>query len=524
MSMIKLRVFNTQIPREIGPVELSTEKAEKHSFLIGRAPNCDIFLDSATISREHGKISFEDDQYNFIDLGSTNGSQVNNLKLTAFRPFRLSVNDTIQLGDFAILVEEIKIHVLSPKSSDEEDPTEPSISHLNNPVSPVSVEPLSNEHLPNSSAVKVKEPAIPRQYMPLTFSNSQPIDRWTKGSLNLECTRIIDETADVKTFCFVSHPPQLFAYKAGQFLTLELEIHGVEVLRSYSISSSPSRPYTLEITVKRSASANPEDFTMPAMTTGLVSNWLHYNLVVGSKLKASGIFGEFTCFEYPSKKLLFLSAGSGITPMMSMSRWIYDTHADCDVIFFHCARSPQDIIYRHELEMMAERSPKFQLAITVTRPATQSSWLGLRGRLTPAMLEMIAPDWRDRTIFVCGSESFMQSTKSLLENIGFPMQQYHEDSFLKSSKAPVAKVIFNKSGKEVNCDGKESILELAEQVGVKIRSNCRVGSCGSCKKMKLEGEVQMEGYNPEALEPLEKDAGFILCCIAFPQGKVIMDV
>jgi ferredoxin-NADP reductase len=302
---------------------------------------------------------------------------------------------------------------------------------------------------------------------------------------------------------------------------------------------------------------------------GLVSNWLHDNLKVGSQLQASGAFGKFSCFEYPSQKLLFLSAGSGITPMMSMSRWIYDTYSDCDVVFFHCARSPEDIIYRQELEMMAVRSQKFHLAVTTTRSTPQQSWMGMRGRLTPAMLEMIASDWRDRTVFVCGPESFMQSTKSLLEGIGFPMQQYHEESFggakkspkpakeesepspafgikawlgklqlpqeamsatsrspnsPKTSKSPVATVVFTKSGKEVSCDGEESILEIAEQAGVKIRNSCRVGSCGSCKKVKLEGEVKMEGYDPEALEPSEVDAGYILCCVAFPKGKVAIDV
>ncbi len=82
-------------------------------------------------------------------------------------------------------------------------------------------------------------------------------------------------------------------------------------------------------------------------------------------------------------------------------------------------------------------------------------------------------------------------------------------------------MFLKKSGKEVNCDCEESILELADQAGVKIRNRCRVGSC---KKKKLKGEVGMEGYAPEALEPLEKDAGSSLCCIAFPKGKVIIDV
>lgn len=563
--MLKLRIFNTKIPQELPPVQLSTETSKKTDFLIGRAPQCDVVLGNATVSREHGKIYFEANQYYFVDLGSTNGSQVNNFTLESFRALRLAVNDTIQMGDFTILIDEINIHLhIVPPSDDEEDPTEPSIAQLHVPqVSPVVIEQLANEEPPKVVAIE------PSQYMPLASLAPDQITRWTKGSLDLQCVNVIAETADVKTFSFVTNPPSLFTYKPGQFITLELEINGVEVLRSYSISSTPSRPHSLEITVKRVLSANPEDQTVPM---GLVSNWLHDNVRVGTKIQAGGAFGKFTCFEYPSQKLLFLSAGSGITPMLSMSRWLYDTHADCDVVFFHCARSPQDLICHQELEMMATRSPKFNLAVTVTRLAPQESWMGLRGRLTPAMLEMIAPDWRDRTIFVCGPESFMQSTKSLLEAIGFPMQQYHEESFggakkssksataesvpsepspafgikawlgklqlpqeampvttrvtnaPKTHKASAATVVFSKSGKEVKCDGEESILEVAEQAGVKIRNSCRVGSCGSCKKVKLEGEVKMEGYDPEALEPLEIGAGFILCCVAFPKGKVVIDV
>ncbi len=559
--MLKLRIFNIQIPQELEPIQLSTEISKKNDFLIGRAPYCDVIFDNVTVSREHGKISFEAHQYHFIDLNSTNGVKINDLQIQPLHAIQISATDTIQLGDFAILIEEITLPTLPTKSSEEEeDPTESSVAHLNSPV---------NAGKDRDLAEIAKAPAEPSQYMPLATLDPSQITRWTKGPLTLECVKIIDETADVKTFCFGTNPPHLFTYKAGQFITLELEIDGVEVLRSYSISSSPSRPHSLEITVKRVSSANPEDSTIPA---GLVSNWLHDNLKIGSQIKASGAFGKFSCFEYPSQKLLFLSAGSGITPMMSMSRWIYDTHSDCDVVFFHCARSPEDIIYQQELEMMAARSAKFHLAVSITRSTPQQSWMGMRGRLTPAMLEMIASDWRDRTVFVCGPESFMQSTKSLLEGIGFPMHQYHEESFggakklpksakeeplaselspafgikawlgklqlpqeamsvtsrsansSKTSKAPVATLVFTKSGKEIPCDGEESILEIAEQAGVKIRNSCRVGSCGSCKKVKLEGEVKMEGYDPEALEPSEVEAGYILCCVAFPKGKVAIDV
>jgi ferredoxin-NADP reductase/pSer/pThr/pTyr-binding forkhead associated (FHA) protein len=568
--MLKLRIFNTKIPLELESVQISPETSKKIDFLIGRAPHCDVLLSSSTVSREHGKISFKNDQYHFTDLGSTNGSQINNIAHESPQSVCLSVNDTIQLGDFTLLVEKIAFYPqLDNLLKEEEEPTESSIAHL---YPSVTIEKSSSDRPAEvvEAPKEVEVPEEPSQYMPLASIDPSQITRWTKGSLTLECVNIIEETADVKTFSFITTPPHLFTYKAGQFITLELEIDGAEILRSYSISSTPSRPHSLEITVKRVPSSNPLDPSIPA---GLVSNWLHDNLRVGAKIQASGAFGKFTCFEYPSQKLLFLSAGSGITPMVSMSRWIYDTHSKCDVVFFHCARSPQDIIYQQELELMAARSPKFNFVTTVTRLMPQQSWMGLRGRLTPAMLEIIAPDWRDRTVFVCGPESFMQSTKSLLEGIGFPMQQYHEESFggakksskssqdkdvpltnepspafgikawlgklqspsespvtsrtpntPKASKVSVATVVFSKSQKEVPCDSEESILEIAEQAGVKIRNSCRVGSCGSCKKVKLEGEVKMEGYDSEALETTEVDAGYILCCVAFPKGKVVIDV
>ena len=427
--MLKLRIFNTKIPLELKPIQLSTETSKKNDFLIGRAPHCDVILDNATVSREHGKISLEGNQYHFIDLGSTNGSQINNIERKAFLDCQISVNDIIQLGDFTILIEEIVFESELAKSLEgAEFPTEPSVLQLNMSINS-SAKTVQTGGDRRAANVEIR--AEPSQYMPLANLDISQIPHWTNGKLTLQCVQTIEETADIKTFCFVTNPPHLFTYKAGQFITLELEIDGVEVLYSYSIASSPSRPLSLEITVKRVLSSNPEDSTMPG---GLVSNWLYYNLNIGSQIQASGIFGKFTCFEYPSQKLLFLSSGSGIMPMMAMSRWLYDTHSDCDVVFFHCVRSPEDIIYRQELEMIAARSPKFQLSITVTRPTPNQVWMGLRGRLTPAMLEMIAPDWSDRTVFVYGSEGFMQSTKSLLEGIGFPKQQYHEERFSGSTK------------------------------------------------------------------------------------------
>jgi glycine betaine catabolism B len=436
----------------------------------------------------------------------------------------------------------------------------------------------------------------PEQYMPVATIPADQINRWQKGDLTVRCLEIIDETADAKTFRFVAEPPVLFTYKPGQFLTLDVGIDGEQVLRSYSISSTPSRPHSLEITVKRVPSA------ADGLPPGLVSNWLHDSVRVGDSINLQGPFGKFTCFNHPDRKLLLISAGSGITPMMSMSRWFGDTLANCDIVFLHSARYPDDIIYRQELELMSARHPNFRPLITLTRTQSGKGWLGLTGRIDANLIRSNIPDFADRTVFVCGPNTFMEATKQVLIGLDYPMEKYHEESFgaptkrkpqaesksasiAVSNTSPTATFIprglkkillqgftakqesakrvavadsdrqirpsstnveksakvsliatmatsnqqqmlvrFQKSDLDVACDGEESILDIAEQAGVKIRSSCRSGVCGSCKQQKLDGQVKMDDFDSDALEPSEQAAGYVLTCVAFPQGRVVMDV
>jgi len=479
--------------------------------IIGRASSCDLVLANPEVSRVHGRIRFYKGQYYFTDLGSTDGSRINNEEAKINQGYLLQEGDMIRIAEFVLLIEAVE-------------------------TPPSGADATTNQEIDSDR-------------------------RWSKGDLTVRCVGAIDETADVRTFRFVAEPPVLFTYKPGQFVTLDLEINGEPVLRSYSISSTPSRPHTLEITVKRVSP--PTD--APHVASGLVSNWLHDHITIGSEVKLSGgPLGKFSCLENPFQKLLMISAGSGITPMMSMSRWLHDTAPQCDIVFCHSARSPRDIIFRQELELMAARLPNFRLAITTTRSEPGEAWLGLSGRLTEAMLQLLAPDFRERTVYVCGPDSFMQGVKAMLSDLAFPMQHYYEESFgppkksknaskpaVKELSIPPAKpltnghrvatdlvvsppaptptstssqpaVFFAQSGKEVPCDGEESILEMAEQQGVKIRSSCKQGACGACKKRKLEGEVKYE-TNPEALDSSEQEAGYILTCVSYPVGRVVIE-
>jgi glycine betaine catabolism B len=494
--MLNIKIINYQTG-EFKQKTLEPNSDHKFEWLLGRKADCDLVLSSPEISRVHGRIIWQQGQYYYSDLGSTDGSRINHEVIPINCNYLLKEDDLLRIGSFIVAIESIK----STKAQQTQN--------LN--------------------------------------SGSNLLCQWSSDDLVVRCQQIIDETPDVKTFRFVAEQPMLFTYEPGQFINIELTIAGKPVVRSYSISSPPSRPSSLEITVKRV----PAPTDVPNAPPGLVSNWLHDNLQVGSQVKLVGKpTGKFTCTVNPPPKLLMISAGSGITPMISMSRWIYDTVKDCDVVFFHNARSPEDIIMRQELEMLAARQANFRLAVSITRPQLGQPWLGFMGRLDEATIESIAPDFRDRTVYVCGPNGFMSAVKQMFSDLNFPMANYNEESFggakikkeaksapaipgmaststdkvtipnQQSSASPV--VFFSQLGQEVACDGEESILEIAEQEGVAIRSGCRQGVCGACKKRKLEGEIRYEG-EPDGLDENERNNDFILPCIAFPVGKVVIE-
>ena len=540
--MPEIIIIDTRKPQETKTVQLNPENQLNQECLVGRDERCCIVLNDTLASRTHGKIAFRNGNYYYSDLGSRNGTKINNEDAQLNQEYLLKPSDTIALGNHLLWIKAI-----------------------------TGVETAASQ------------PLTPEQYMPLATIDNASLETWTQGTKQLKCVQIINETVDVKTFTFVSEPPVKFDYQPGQFATLNLDIDGKKVKRSYSISSTPSRPHTLEITVKRVPAPHDE----PSAPPGLVSNWLHDNLEVGSQIEVNAPMGKFTNFANPSRKLFLISAGSGITPMMSMSRWICDTVSKVDIVFLHSARSPEDIIFRQELEMMTSRYHNFKLAITVTRPVPGQAWYGYTGRINENILPAIASDYKERTVYVCGPNPFMEATKELLQKINFPMENYYEESFggAKKKKKPAATiptadqtsivlpqavqpqtpfptsvptatsaspattistiphtsivnsstsapvsapisiptvtssspvVVLSKSGQEITCDGEECILEAAEAKGADLPFGCRMGACGACKVKKLEGEVIYD-------DDVDCEDGYILTCLARPTGRVAIE-
>jgi len=335
---------------------------------------------------------------------------------------------------------------------------------------------------------------------------------WGKGETRqLCCVAVIDETPDTKTFRFRVEPAALLNYKPGQFITLNLKIGQDLVMRNYTLSSSPSRPDLLAITVKR-------------MPEGKASNWLNDNLTVGGRLGASSPRGPFHAFTATTQKLLLLSAGSGITPMLSMARYYADTECDKDIVFFYSAKTAADLIALDELQLLTRQHTNMRLVLTLTGATTQSDWTGLRGRIDQLMLADVVRDIGERSAYVCGPEAFMTTMATALTALHVPRDQQFQESFgdHKHSETP---------GKPVNIlldswdtsfvgDNKTTLLEQAEKNGVNIPYNCRAGYCGVCRVTLESGEVRV--LADHALTDDGKKAKKILACSCIPQTDVVI--
>ncbi len=351
---------------------------------------------------------------------------------------------------------------------------------------------------------------------------------WSGQDTPLYVNEIIRETHDVFTFRLQGDPLCRFTYLPGQFCSLVLNIDGKKVVRSYTISSTPTRPYVLEITVKR-------------VPGGLVSNWLPDNLKVGDRIEVAGPKGKFhlTPGAIP-RKVLFLGAGSGITPVMSMSRWLCDVAADVDIQMFNSVRSPNDIVYAREFDYMVERYRMFSSVQVSETRGERGDWTGLSGRISRPMLELVSPDLFDREVYMCGPQGFMDAARALLGEMGFDLAKLHSESFggVRTSiaeKAPplgggadeavpetgALSVEFAKAGITAATDGRGSILDLAEAHDIDLDYGCRTGSCGDCKARLISGEVDLS--NDAGLEPGEREAGYILTCVAHPKGDCVID-
>ncbi len=338
---------------------------------------------------------------------------------------------------------------------------------------------------------------------------------WNKQQTQpLTCVAIIEESHDVKTFRFSCANIAKFSYQAGQYINIEVMIDNKPYKRTYTLSSTPTRPDLISITVKK-------------LPQGKVSTWLHERLKVGDSLVANAPAGSFHLYKAPSQApLLLLSAGVGITPMLSMLRNISDLEQKRDVVFLHAAKTQADLLCQQELAFFQSLLPHLTLQQYISREQgdEQTSKPGLHfGHISQAILEQVT-GLEKRTAFVCGPIGFMAQMKQALLEAGLPESQYFDESFGQKDgfggNKKQLNILFDSWDTYVEGDNQLTLLEQAEQAGLSLPFSCRGGMCGACKVQLQSGEVRM--LSDAALTPDERDAGVVLACSCVPQTDLVV--
>ena len=225
---------------------------------------------------------------------------------------------------------------------------------------------------------------------------------------------------------------------------------------------------------------------------------------------------------------LLLSGGSGITPIMSMLRWLADAGELMRVILLHCGRRPEDIAFRDELEALGRQG--LDLHFLLSRGEIRS-WQHDHRHICGDVLRDLVPDAAHRAAYICGPEGFMSAAQVAVAEIG--IQSVYTESFGKNRRTehpqPDAcvnssngRVAFLGNGSTYDCAAGETVLDAAEACGIWLNLGCRQGVCGNCRCRLISGSVDMNAVG--GLTEEERSEGWILPCCSLPRGPITVQV
>ncbi len=335
-------------------------------------------------------------------------------------------------------------------------------------------------------------PLLPDDYLELI----NPL--WSTRELRGRIESIERETPDAATV--VIRPGYEWrGHQPGQYLRVGVDIDGRRHWRAYSLTSDPGRPDgCITITVK-----NVDD--------GKVSPHLVRRGRPGSIVSLGGVEGTFLLPDPLPDKLLFISAGSGVTPIMSMLRSLAHRDALTDVVHLHSARTADEVIFGSELHELRERHPGFRLHEQLT---------GEMGRLVPTDLDELCPDWRDREAFLSGPGELLDAMTEHWDREGDP-GRLHMERFQPIIGGDVEEgeggtIRFLASDSEGQSDGGTPILVAGENAGVDLPYGCREGICHTCVGELCSGQVR----DLRTGKVYGQDGEMVRTCVSAPEGPV----
>ncbi|MFB2864464.1 MOSC N-terminal beta barrel domain-containing protein [Aeromonas sp. MdU4] len=334
---------------------------------------------------------------------------------------------------------------------------------------------------------------------PPVYPNAAPKKR------ELVCVAREPLARDLETFWFEAADGEpLPDYLPGQHLPISLDINNERIQRCYTLSSTPELPERCSISVKK-------------VGGGRISHWLHQQMQVGDRLLAATPTGEFHLGS--ERSLLLLSAGSGVTPMLSIARTLQLRDELDDVHFMHLCRSEADIPAASELHAMAQQG----MTLTIILSQPDSHWQGQKGRLGDEHLALVK-GLAGREVFICGPHGFMADAAAKVATRGVPAARIKQESFggaiLSVSRAHQA-VQLRIGEREFVGNNQGTILDQASKQGMELPWSCRAGICGSCKQTLVSGEV--DHPDAPAISAAERAEGKILTCCAVPLTDLVIE-
>lgn len=315
-------------------------------------------------------------------------------------------------------------------------------------------------------AARATTPLLPDDY--LTLLN--PL--WSARELRGEVVEVRKETDDTATLMI--RPGWGFSgdYQPGQYVGIGLSIDGKWHWRSYSLTSVPQRDKKLiSITVK----ATPEGFLSTHLVNGVKG---------GTVVRLASPKGDFRLPDPPPAKLLLITAGSGVTPVMAMLRSVQQRGHASDIVHLHSAPSAADVIFHDELKQLETDRDAYRLHLQFTDE---------QGHLDFTALDGIVEDWKERPTWACGPPAMLDTLEKIWTDAGVPDGQLHMERFViaRTDKGGEGgTVTFALSDKTIEVDGATSLLEAGEKVGIQMPFGCRMGICQTCVLPLESGNVR----------------------------------
>lgn len=338
-------------------------------------------------------------------------------------------------------------------------------------------------------------PLLPDDYLALI----NPL--WSQRELRGRVEKVIPETENAATLVIRPGWGWTFDHAPGQYIGIGVEIDGKFHWRSYSLSSVPLvEGKTVSITVK-------------AMPEGFLSDHLVNGLEPGTIVRLASPQGDFTVPDPPPEKMLFLVGGSGITPVMSILRTLDRRGSIPDAVLIYSARSEDDMMFVHELRVLALRYSNFTF---------HERFTDADGMFTADQLDATCPDWSERMTWACGPAGMLDAFTQHYETYGLADQIHVERFTLNAAGGSAAggQVTFGVGGPTVDIDGATTLLEAGEKAGVNMLFGCRMGICHTCDVPLASGRVRDLRSGDEHGDPGE----YIQTCVSVAAGDCTLSL